>query len=141
MVENCQVVNWRSGTLAQEQECSGGYLATLQGRCRRSSGSLQIPYRHHHFCRVWGCKALKGFHSCHLVEEAKKNQTRNTRFPHNFLFLKSRCFGSDVNPSFCPSSSSISLWLQPNRKDFCFLPLCHHRQETGSRNEAQLVQL
>lgn len=130
-----------------------GYLAILQGRCRRSFGSLQIPYILRHFYRVWGCRARAGSHSFHLVAEEikhqclvrwsnnlklhhRRTQTQNFEFPHDFILLGSTFFKSDVNPSLNPSSLSISMWLQPNRKGLsvsCYCATTDRKQEVGTR--------
>lgn len=46
---------------------TGQYLAILQGRCRKSSGSLQPLYTLLHFYTAWGRRVQVRSHSFHLV--------------------------------------------------------------------------
>lgn len=110
---------------------TGGYLAILQGRGRKSSGSLQPLYTLLHFYMVWGCKVQVRSHSFHLVTE----RTYAFKFPMFPNSWNRYYFQERINPGLYPTSLSISISTQANRKPLpvsCYCVITDRKQELGT---------
>lgn len=119
--------------LTHRKGVTGEYLAILQGRCRKNSGSLQPLYTLLHFYMVWGCRVQVRSHSFHLVT----GKTFTFYFFNVSKFLK-QVLHSRVRKTRFISHFLIHFHINTGKQEAssCFLLLCDHRQETGIGNRA-----